>query len=121
MIVEFSHNNFLHAQVERSIQYVLGLEPIELLQPSTTGTTDDSETKTETEQPTSSSHTLLAHVIYHIFSVQLLDRFFSLMYGIIFTVDDGDLSCPAYNGGVGAQRTTTVSGFLHLKYDNDQM
>ena len=66
MIVEFSHNNFLHAQVERSIQYVLGLEPIELLQPSTastTTTTTDSETKAESEQPTSSSHALLAHVI----------------------------------------------------------
>ena len=75
MIVKFSHNNFLHAQVERSIQYVLGLEPIELLQPSTTGTVDDSENKSESEQPTSSSHTLLAHVI-HLIIFRLSNRFF---------------------------------------------
>ena len=51
--MEYSHNNFLHAQVERSVQYILGLEPIDLLQPVR-----------ESEQPTSPTHPLLSHVIY---------------------------------------------------------
>lgn len=65
-MIEFSHNNFLHSQVERSIQYVLGLEPIELLQPSTqlavTDSSSEKETKVESEQPTSPTHRLLTHV-----------------------------------------------------------
>ena len=69
-MVEFSHNNFLHAQVERSIQYVLGLEPIELLQPSTQSTVTDccseTETRNESEQPTSPTHPLLSHVRDHL-------------------------------------------------------
>jgi hypothetical protein len=67
MMVEFCHNNFLHAQVERSIQYVLGLEPIDLLQPSTpsmvTDGSSENETKNESEQPTNPNHRLLSYVI----------------------------------------------------------
>lgn len=66
-MIEFSHNNFLHAQVERSIQYVLGLEPIELLQPSTQSAIKSSGPETETniksEQPISPTNRLLIHVI----------------------------------------------------------
>ena len=62
MILEFSHNNFLHAQVEKSIQHILGLEPIELLQPSTQQA-EEIEPKKEAEQPTSPTHPLLSHVI----------------------------------------------------------
>ncbi|XP_045031447.1 serine/threonine-protein phosphatase 6 regulatory subunit 2-like isoform X3 [Daphnia magna] len=67
MMVEFSHNNFLHAQVERSVQYVLGLEPIDLLQPSTQLTVNDcslrTEHRTQSEQPTSSTHCLLSYLM----------------------------------------------------------
>jgi hypothetical protein len=67
MMVEFCNNNFLHAQVERSIQYVLGLEPIDLLQPSTplavTDGSSENETRNESEQPTSSNHRLLSYVM----------------------------------------------------------
>ncbi|EFX89814.1 hypothetical protein DAPPUDRAFT_310134 [Daphnia pulex] len=67
MMVEFCHNNFLHAQVERSIQYVLGLEPIDLLQPSTplavTDGSSENETRNESEQPTSSNHRLLSYLM----------------------------------------------------------
>lgn len=91
MIVEFSHNNFLHAQVERSIQHVLGLEPIEFLQPSTqtsttsmAGTNEESETKTESEQPTSPSHPLLAHVITC--SVVSIESIYNYQF-FIFLVD----------------------------------
>jgi len=52
MLMEYSHNNFLHAQVERSVQYILGLEPIDLLQPVR-----------ESEQPTSPTHPLLSHLM----------------------------------------------------------
>lgn len=38
MMVEFSHNNFLHSQIERSIQNLLGLETSELIQTTTTET-----------------------------------------------------------------------------------
>ena len=67
MMVEFFHNNFLHAQVERSIQYVFGLEPIDLLQPSNPSTVTDgsseNETRNESEQPTSPNHRLLSYVM----------------------------------------------------------
>ena len=64
MVVDFSHNNFLHAQVERSIQHVMGLEPIELLQPSTQSSAEDAETSGRgREQPKSPTHPLLAHVL----------------------------------------------------------
>ena len=67
MLLEFSHNNFLHAQVERSVQYILGLEPIDLLQPSkpnqsSVGDEHTDGRKEETEQPTSPTHPLLSHV-----------------------------------------------------------
>ena len=70
MLVEFCHNNFLHAQVERSIQYVLGLEPIDLLQPSTPLTvanaSSENETRNDSEQPISPNHRLLSYVMIQI-------------------------------------------------------
>ena len=65
MMLEFHHSNFLHAQVERSIQCVLGLEPIDLLQPSqqpAAGQDSLDGSQQESEQPTSSSYPLLTHV-----------------------------------------------------------
>lgn len=68
MLLEFSHNNFLHAHVERSIQHITGLEPTELLRsPAVTPTAEEggeTEPKNEPEEPASPSpHPLLAHVI----------------------------------------------------------
>lgn len=34
-MLEFSHSNFLHAQIERSVQHVLGLEACDLIQTTT--------------------------------------------------------------------------------------
>lgn len=114
MMIEFSHNNFLHAQVERSIQYVLGLEPIELLQPSTQSTVTDScsdtETRNESEQPTSPTHPLLSHVMDTVFSPSIstfstLPIFqtncFFFMFHLIHVANERSLYRPAYHGCLG--------------------
>ena len=74
-MLEFHHSDFLHAQVEKSIQCILGLEPIDLLQPSqqapaSVGQESTDGSQAEKEQPVSFLHPLLTHV----------SRFLSLFY-----------------------------------------
>lgn len=109
-MIEFSHNNFLHSQVERSIQYVLGLEPIELLQPSTQLAVADSssekETKNETEQPTCPTHRLLTHVGGFVYLANSNPfRVICLYYMVssMFVADDRGVYCSAHHGCLGAE------------------
>ena len=66
-MLEFHHSDFLHAQVEKSIQCILGLEPIDLLQPSqqapaSVGQESTDGSQAEKEQPVSFLHPLLTHL-----------------------------------------------------------
>lgn len=128
-MVEFSHNNFLHAQVERSVQYVLGLEPIDLLQPSTQLTVNDcslrTEHRTQSEQPTSSTHCLLSYVkntfvtglaISHSIKVTMYLRFTK-----IYIADDRYVHRSTYNGCLGAQRPTRVGVLTLVGTSNAQL
>jgi len=77
MMLEFHHSNFLHAQVEKSIQCILGLEPIDLLQPSqqapaSVGQESTDGSQTEKEQPVSSLHPLLTHLVTETCLVRLV-------------------------------------------------
>lgn len=64
MMMKFHHSNFLHSQVERSIQCILGLEPIDLLQPSQPSSEEPADGGPhENEQPLSASHPLLTHLL----------------------------------------------------------
>lgn len=117
-MIEFSHNNFLHAQVERSFQFVMGLEPIDLLQPSSqpslTGSCLESETRNETEQPVNRTHQLLSHVgfripfylLFCIYRLITLIEFFLNCFGNL--ADGGYVYSEPYNGGLEAKRGTRV-------------
>ena len=111
--MKFHHSNFLHSQVERSIQCILGLEPIDLLQPSQPSSEEPADGGPhENEQPLSASHPLLTHV--SIFLNSTLSRIYirRLFYS--------ETSCKG-GGGRGVPRTSKMgnkdylrSPFIHI-------